>query len=282
MTRKIRKMVWPGLLVLFLIPAAWAEGQGYGQQQNPPKPPAQPAQPNPSAPEASAPPINKEEEDAYKAFFEVKGDAQRKIQLGEAFLKKYPESRYREGVYSLLTSSYMDLEQLDKMFAAGEKALELNPNDVDVLSLLALVMPRRVNPSALDTDQRLEKSEKYSKKAVALLEGLQKPTGLSDEDFAKAKNEKLSMCHSGLGIVYFHRQKYGDSAVELEQATKLAAVPDPTDFFVLGLAYMNTKRFSDAASAFGHCSSSGPLQDRCKQAMEQAKKQAGTQLAPPK
>jgi tetratricopeptide (TPR) repeat protein len=286
MTRRIRKTIWPTLLVLFLLSAAWAQAQGSGQQQNPPKPPAQPAQPGqpaPAPPVTSGPPINKEEEDAYKTFFELKGDPQRKIQLGEEFLKKFPESRYREGIYSLLASSYLDVGQTDKMFAAGEKALELNPKNVDVLSLLVLVMPRRVSPNALDADQKLEKSEKYGKQAVALLEGMQKPAGLSDEDFAKAKNEKLSMCHSGLGIAYFHRQKYADSAVELEQATKLAAVPDPTDFFVLGLAYMNTKRFSDAASAFGHCGSApGPLQERCKQGMEQAKKQAATQLAPPK
>jgi len=286
MTRKIRKTIWAGLLVLFLASPIWAEGQGYGQQQNPPKPPAQPAQPGqpaPAPPQSSAPPINKEEEDAYKAFYDLKGDPQRKIQLGEEFLKKFPESRYREGVYSLLTTSYLDLGQTDKMFAAGEKALELNPKNVDVLSLMVLVMPRRVNPSELDADQKLDKSEKYGKQAMALLEGMQKPAGLSDEDFVKAKNEKLSMCHSGLGIVYFHRQKYADSAAELEQATKLAVVPDPADFFVLGLAYMNTKRFSDAAGAFGHCSSaSGPLQERCKQGMEQAKKQAAPQLAPPK
>ncbi len=288
MTSMLRKTVWPAL-ILFFVSAAWAGPQqnpGQQQQQNPPKPPAQPTQPGqtaPAQPEASAPPVNKEEEDAYKAFFEVRGDAQSKVQLGEGFLKKFPESHYRESTYSQLATAYVVLGQEDKMFAAGEKALELNPQDVDVLALLAWVTPRRVNPSALDTDQKLEKSEKYGKEAVALLTEMQKPPTLSDEDFTKAKNEKLSMCHSGLGVVYFRRQKYADSAAELEQATKLSATPDPADFYVLGLAYMNSKRYADAAGAFGHCSAApGPLQDRCKQNQENTKKLAATQLAPPK
>lgn len=285
MTSAIRKTVWPALLALLFTSVAWV-GQGYGQQQNPPKPPAQPAPPGqaaPAQPGTLPPPVNKEEEDAYKTLFEMKGNAERKIQLGEDFLKKFPQSQYVESVYSQLTAAYVATGQTDKTFAAGEKALELKQDDVDVLALLAWVMPRRIGASALDADQKLEKSEKYGKQAIALLTPLQKPATMSDEDFTKAKNEKLSMCHSGLGIVYFHRQRYADSAAELEQAAKLAVAPDPTDFYVLGLAYMNTKRYSDAVGAFGHCGEApGPLQDRCKQDQASAKKLAATQLAPPK
>lgn len=269
-------------------PAAWAR-QGYSQgQENPPKPPAEPAKPGQTAPAqpgtAAPPPVNAEEEAAYKAFFETKAsDIQQQIQLGEEFLKKFPESRYREGVYARLTAAYLSIGQEDRMFAAGEKTLEIDPNNVDVLSLMALVMPRRVNPNSLDADQKLQKSEKYSKQAIALLAAMPKPAALSDADFAKAKNEKLSMCHSGLGFVYYQRQRYPDSATELEQATQLAAVPDPADFYVLGLAYQQTKRFGDAATAFGHCGeASGPLQPRCKLSMEQAKKLAALEPAPPK
>jgi tetratricopeptide (TPR) repeat protein len=287
MTSLIPNRFWLALPALFLASVSWAQsGQGSGQgQQNPPKPPAQPTPPGqtaPAQPEAPAPPVNKEEEDAYKAFFELKGDSQRRIQLGEDFLKKFPESRYRESVYSQLATAYLSAGQEDKMFAAGEKALELNPKDVDVLSLMAWVMPRRAGANTLDADQKLNRSENYSKRAMELLVALPKPPGMTDEDFTKAKNEKLSMCHSGLGVVFFQRGKYADAAAELEQATKLAATADPTDYYVLGLVYMNRKHYPDAAGAFGHCTTSGPLQERCKQHMENAKKLAATQLSAPK
>ncbi len=293
MTSKIRGTTCMTVLALFCLstllvlggPAAWAR-QGYGQE-NPPKPSAEPAKPGQTAPvqpgtAVPAPPVNAKEEAAYKAFYEA-SDVQQQIQLGEEFLKKFPESRYREGVYARLTAAYLSVGQEERMFAAGEKTLEIDPNNVDVLSLMALVMPRRVNPNSLDADQKLQKSEKYSKQAIALLAAMPKPAELGDADFAKAKNEKLSMCHSGLGFVYYHRQKYADSAVELDQATKLAAAPDPADFYVLGLAYQQTKRFGDAATAFGHCGeASGLLQPRCQQSMEQAKKLAALEPAPPK
>ena len=291
MKMTVRSSLGLALAALLLLPAAWAlplQGSGQGQQ-NPPKPPAQPAQPaqpgQPAQPAAPAtPPVAAEEEAAYKAFFEAKAaDFQLRIQLGEDFLKKFPESHYREAVYAGLANTYLSAGQEDKMFAAGEKALELNQSNVDMLSLMALVTPRRVNPNSLDAEQKLQKSENYSKQAISLLETIQKPAGMADEDFLKARNEKLSMCHSGLGVVYFHRQKFAESAAELEQATKLAATPDPVDYYVLGISYHQSKRFADAASAFGYCSEvAGPLQEPCKKQLEQDKKLAASQPAPPK
>jgi tetratricopeptide (TPR) repeat protein len=251
----------------------------YGQQQNPPTPPPAGQQPGTPAPPA-APLVNKEEEDAYKKFFDSKAGLEQ-IPLGEDFLKKFPESRYRESVYSKLTADYLANSQEDKMFAAGEKTLELNPDNVDVLAVLAMTIPRRVNTSALDAEQKLTKAENYGKKAITLITNLAKPATISDEDFAKAKNEKLSMSHSGLGFVYFHRGKYVESAAEFTEATKLTSAPDPADFFVMGYAYEQLKKFDDAATAFGKCSDiAGPLQANCKQRQASAKKAAAAQPKP--
>ncbi len=278
------------LLAGVFLSAAFVYAQGNGPgQQNPQKPPAPSGQdPTPAKPpvasEASPPPVNAEEEAAYKTIFELKpAEFARQIQLGEEFLKKYPDSLYRESVYSRLAGAYLSAGEIDKMLAAGEKALELNKDDVDVLALMALVIPRRVNPAALDGNQKLQRAETYAKRTIELLAALPKPPNLTDEDFAKVKNAKLSMCHSGLGFVYFHRQNYADSVTEFEQAAQLASPPDPVDLFLLGLVLNETKRFADAAAAFGRCSDlGGPMQERCKQGMEDARKRASARPAPPK
>lgn len=261
------------------------QGQGQGQGQQPPKQPVppQPGQPAPAA-EPAAPPLNPEEEAAYKALFEVPhSDPRKQIELGEQFLKTYPTSRYNESVYSRLANAYLATEQEDKLFAAGEKALELNADNVDVLALLAWVLPRRVGDNQLDREQKLQKTERYSKRAMELLQAMTKPVALTEEQFQQARNEKLSMCHSGLGLVFFHRQKYPESVTEFEQATKLATAAEPTDFYLLGLAYLQTKQFTEAAGAFGRCGDMQWVwQDRCKQSMDQAQKQAAAQPAPPK
>ncbi len=282
---------WIGLAVIaaLVFASAWAAAQGYGQgQQQPSKPPApgQPQQPSEAKPETpAAPPVDPEEEAAWKAFMDSKtAEPPKQMQLGEEFLKKYPTSRYASFAYARLARLYLSMGQEDKMIVAGEKALELNPNNVDVMAQLGMVMSRRAG-TGLDADQRLTKSERYSRRAIALLEPMQKSASstMTDEDFTKAKNEELSMAHSGLGFVNYQRQRFADAATEFEQATKLAANPDPVDFFVLGLSYEQTKRFSDAVTAYERCAAvPGAMQPRCKSAAEQAKKVAATQLSAPK
>ena len=266
-----------------------AQGQGQPPQGQPPaKPPATPATPAtqqqtaPTQPEA--PKVDPQEEAAYKAFYETKNtDTDRQVQLGEDFLKAYPESRYRGTVYARLTQAYFNKQQMDKMFAAADKTLALNPDDVDVLALIGWVLPHNYNPNDLDADQKLNRSEQYLKHGIELLTTLQKPASLTDEEFAKSKDGKLSQCHSGLGLVYFRRGQYADSVAELQQSTQLIPTPDPVDFYVMGIDFQQLKRFGEAATAFERCSQiPSSLQGGCQQSMEQSKRLAAAEAAPPK
>ncbi len=289
----VQKLIWMGmaalLLALLIAPALLAQAQP-GQQQ-PAKgqqPATKPGQTGTAAPATPpGPPVNKEEEDAYTAFFSGKPlGAEKQAQLGEEFLAKFPESRYRESVYGRLASLFQSLNQEQKMFAAGDKALELNPDDVDVLTLLGWALPRRTSPRDLDADLKLQKSEKYSKHAIEIITALTKPEAMNEEDFTKAKNERLSMAYSGLGMVNYFRSRFPDMVASFEQATKLSSNPDPADFFLLGEGYKQTKRWNDAVTVYTRCSEiPWAWQERCKSELDKAKKQAATQLsapAPPK
>ncbi len=250
-----------------------------GAPQMPQMPSQQEQKPAETKPQ---PKVNKAEEDAYKAFYEARGgNPATVIQPGEAFIAKFPTSRYVGYVYGQLASAYFSSGQEEKMFSAGAKALELNPDNTDVLALMAMAMPRRVNTKTPDAPQQLQKAEGYARHAIELIPNLPKPEGITDEEFEKAKNEQLSMAHSGLGIVDFNRQKYSDARTELTQAVQLAATPDPVDEYVLGIADVQTSHFTEAVTAFGKCSESGPLLQQCKARGEEAKKKAATELSAP-
>jgi tetratricopeptide (TPR) repeat protein len=283
MKTAIKIGLWVAVLALVMT-AVVAQQQGQqGQQQSQQPPPGQqPAQQPPAPP--PQPPLNQAEEDAYKAFFNLPRTENDKIIAdGEAFLKTYPESRYREAVYQKLATTYFGKNEIDKFLTYGEKALEINADNVDMLPMMALVMPRRIDPSKLGGPERLAKAEGYAKRGIELLNALAKPESLTQEDFDKAKNEKVSMCRSGLGIIYFQKQRFAEAATELEEATKIVANPDPSDLYILAVAYQQAKRFSDAVTAYERCSQlTWAWQDRCKQGHEEAKKQAATSLAPPK
>jgi tetratricopeptide (TPR) repeat protein len=229
---------------------------------------------------APAPKINKAEEAAYKAFFATQGgDPAMQIQLGEDFITKFPMSKYVGGVYGMLTTAYYTTGNTDKMFAAGAKALELNPDNVDVLALLAMAIPRRVKSTTPDGAQQLQKAEMYAHHAIELIPSLTKPDTVDDATFEKAKNDKLSLAHSGLGLIDINHQKFEDARLELTQAVQLASSPDPVDYYLLGNADTQGSYLNGAIAAYDKCAASGPLTAQCKTREESVKKDLGNKLS---
>jgi tetratricopeptide (TPR) repeat protein len=269
-------------LVLFASSSSFAlQMSSYPSQSQ------QPSTPGAAAAPAPAPKVDPAEEADYKAFFEVKADDNdQKIALGTSFVQKYPDSKYAGAVYSQMTNAEYKKQNYDKMFADGDKAIALNPDDVSVLVITGWVIPHTYNPDDPQADAKLAKAEKYEKHALEVLPTLTKPAAMAsttDADFDKAKTESESQAHSGLGLVYFRKQNYDGAVTELTQAVATTANPDPTDYFVLGFSLSKLNKFSDAADAFGKCAAiPGGLQGRCKQQADDAKKQAASKPAPPK
>ena len=269
---------------------ALAQGSQYGQGGQS-QPPAQQAD-KPKTPEVTpltldvAPPVSSEEDAAYKAFQVINmNDAAKKIEAGEAFLLKYPESRYKSPVYGTLAYAYLQAGNTQKMQEYGEKEIAIVPNDVSTLALLGQTLPRtlRGSPTTPEAMQVLAKAEKYSKQAIEITPTLPKPENLTDESFASAKNQTLAMAHSGLGLVFVRQGKNAEAIPELEQAIKIDPTPDPVNYYLLGMANKITTHFDDAITAFNKCAAmTGPMQGACKSQAEDAKKLSTTKLSAPK
>jgi tetratricopeptide (TPR) repeat protein len=251
---------------------------------NPEKKQDKPQEVTPLTLDNAPPPVNAEEDAAIKTFRSAPiTDMAKKDQLGEDFLQKYPQSRYRSEVYALLVRGYLSLGQVDKMETVGEKELELNPNDAQTLAIVGSTLPRVMNASTPEPQKRLDKAEQYSKKALEVLPTLVKPDELSDADFLKAKDQTSALAYSGLGIVAFRRSKFAEAIPNFEQAVKLDLVPDPVNFYLLGIANEKTSHFDDAVNAFTKCAAvPGGLQATCKSSADEAKKLGTTQLSAPK
>jgi len=256
------------------------------QQQQPQQQPDKDKEPNP-APlkmDNNAPaPATPEEESAFKALQQTT-DMNKKIQLSEEFVQKYPQSRYRPLAYQNLVSGYFATQQIPKMLDAGEKEIALSPNDAPVLALMAQTISRSYNPKAPDAAEQLQKAELYSKRAIEVTPTLQKPENLSDEAFDNAKSDTLAMAHSGLGLVYIRRGKFSEAIPELEESVKADKHPDPdpVNYYLLGIADKQTSHFDKAAQAFSKCALvQSSLQAACKTDAEEVKKQGATQLSAP-
>jgi tetratricopeptide (TPR) repeat protein len=265
------------------------------QSQNPPaqQPPQQQAQPGDKSKQEPAPIAmdsagsapSAEEQAAFKTFEDApQTDPAKKNELGEQFLQKYPQSRYRGVVYQGLVSGYFATQQVPKLLDVGDKELAINPNDAPVLAVVAQTIARTFNAKAPDAEQQLEKAEQYSKRAIEITPTLPKPPNLTDEAFLMAKNDTLEMAHGGLGLVYIRRAKFAEAIPELEQSIKSDThpQPDPVNYYLLGMANSKTSHYDAAVNAFSKCAAiQSSLQPTCKAGADEAKKAGASQLSAP-
>src|SRR5277367_2530141 len=140
----------------------------------------------------AAPKVDPEEEAAYKTFSDTKlEDADKRIQLGEQYVQKYPSGRYIEQVYQGLTTAEYSKQDLPKMYADADKTLALNPDDVTVLVLVGWVIPHNYDPNDLAADNRLDKGENFQSVLLILL-ALIEPANMTEGQFAKVKAQSES------------------------------------------------------------------------------------------
>ena len=219
--------------------------------------------------------IDRKEVNDYKAFYEQRDELEKKIQLGQAFLRKYPRSPLAEAVDAGLMNAYVAKQDWKNVYASADSALALKPDDVDVLTTVGWVIPHVYHPDDPDASGQLDKAETYEKHAIAVMTTMPKPPTLTDAQFAAVKTQKSAQAHSALGLVYFRREDFEDSAKELQQAMYGNPNPDSTDLYVLGMDLQNLKRYGDAVDAFSRCAQApGALRDPCKENADVAKRQS--------
>jgi tetratricopeptide (TPR) repeat protein len=177
---------------------------------------------------------------------------------------------------------YVQTGQAEKAMDAGDKEVQLQPNDVATLAILCQTIPRTINSSTPNPNDLLAKAETYGKRALDVTPTLPKPEAVSDADFTSVKNRTMAMAHGGLGLVDIRRGKFTEAVPELEQSVKLVPDPDPVNYYLLGVANQNTSHFDDAQTAYKKCAEipSG-LQQRCQQSADEAKKQGASQMSAP-
>lgn len=220
--------------------------------------------------------VEREQYDAYQKFLKADEPA-KKIKLGNEFLKRYPKSPFNEQVDVGLMTIYMAQKDWEDSYRFGDEALALDPDDVDVLAPISWTIPHVYDPKSRDANDQLSKAEKYAKHALEVMATMHKPAHMSDAQFSDAKARRSSQAHSALGLVYFRRQQYADSAKETEQAVDGNSTPDATDLFVLGADLHFLNRHAESEQAFSRCAQvSGPLQNQCAQNSNAEKLQASS------
>lgn len=246
-----RKRIIRAVLSSVMVLAAISVGGNrvLARQQDPPKqqqtPQGQPQAPTTTTlPDASPPaqPIpgqasSQEEFEAYRAV-EAATDSNVKVDLGEKFLAKYPESGMTGNVYRYLMYAFQQLNDAPKSILYAERYLNLVPSDVEAMSVLAFLYAESRNH---------EQGVQRANRANQLLETFVPPPNITPQQWQKAKTNLQSMNYSTLGYCHLLRGRGLKDAAEKKTAYETAISDfqralelnprDDYSYFRMGMAY---------------------------------------------
>jgi hypothetical protein len=193
---------------------------------------------------------SRDEYDAYNAMFTEK-DANKKIQLAEAFLQKYANSDFKDGAYMAEFQAYQQLSQTendpnkrlsltDKTVEAAHKILDANPNQLnqlEALRYLSFVFPFIYKAEDPEATAKLSRAESDAKQGLDVLQKLPKPPGASDDQFNQAVKGLRAIFNGTVGFAALQHKDYAAAITSY----KAGAEDDPTNvytFYNMGLAYL--------------------------------------------
>lgn len=212
------------------------------QQATPPTS-AQPGD-QPAAAQGATPTQKKEIKDpaeynAYVAAVQAQ-DPNQKIASIEAFLQTYPNSIMKEDAAELLMKTYQQTGNAQKTIEAGQRLLQINPNNLTALALLAFNARTQAQQGGPDAAQALEQAGQYAQRGEQAMQTAPKPEGISDADWAKFKEQANLIFLGALGHSALQQKNF---PVAQQNLTKVVqANPNSfADVYLLALSYLQPK-----------------------------------------
>jgi tetratricopeptide (TPR) repeat protein len=243
------------------------------QQQPPPKQPA---------------PKSQQELEAILAIQNAP-DADARIKAAEELVTKFKDTEFKEFALQMQTLSYQQKNDFENMMIAGERTLEVNPDNVVVLIALAQAIPQRTREHDLDKEEKLGKSDSFASKALKLVPNLEKfNPQITDEDWTNYKKSAMSQAHEALGMSAFVRKNYAKSEESFKAAAEVSPQPEATIFYRLGMVYQAQNKYDEAIGALDKAIAAGGVQlgggrdlaAEQKKTVEKAKAAAGPAAKP--
>ncbi len=191
-------------------------------------------------------PKSQKEIDAIMAIQNA-ADPDGRIKAAESLIHNFADTEFKEFALQLETISYQQKNDFENMVITGERTLDVNPDNVVVLVTLAESIPQRTREFDLDKEEKLTKSEKYAKKAQAVIPNLAKfNPQISDDDWAGYKKSAMAQTHEALGMVAFIRKDYPAAEKAFQASLDVSPQPDPTVLYRLGMTYGAESKYDDA------------------------------------
>jgi tetratricopeptide (TPR) repeat protein len=176
------------------------------------------------------------------------GSAERRLQMVDAFDKKYPNSPLLSYVYTEAARAQQQNGALEEAVQSCRKSLKLDPDNTFSLIILALILPqpKMLKGSSAEQLAQLSEAATDANRGLVLLEKLQKRPDETDEQFQARKGALAADAHFALGIDAMQRDHFDKAVVEYQTAISSTSKPTFQYFYRLAEAYASEGYISDA------------------------------------
>jgi hypothetical protein len=181
----------------------------------------------------------------YDAFMAIQkaGSPEAKITAANAFLTKFPSSDFMSQADMLKWQAYVQLKNAPGAVDAAKSALKHTPSDaikITALNYLAYVLPYMYKPSDPDASTQLSQTQSEAKEGLQMLQQLQKPANLSQDQFETQIKRFRADFNRALGFAALEQKDFSSAITYL----KAAEQDNPKDSYTLsflGQAYLFSK-----------------------------------------
>jgi hypothetical protein len=151
------------------------------------------------------------------------------LALAQRFSTVFTGGTEANAVKPVLIDAFLRLNRPDEAFSTGASHLANNPDDMRVLSVLAIAGTEQAKKG---NSKYLAVSRQYGAKAIELFESDKKPANVSDTFWAKQKT-LLPQLYQEMAVISLLEHKPAEAQTNLEKAAKLNPA-DPFTYVLLG------------------------------------------------
>jgi tetratricopeptide (TPR) repeat protein len=174
-----------------------------------------------------------------------------RLQMVDAFEKKYPTSPLLSYVYTEGAKAHQQNGTLDEAIQYCRKSLKLDPDNTFSLIIMALVLPqpKLLKGSANDVAARLSEAAADANRALTLLDKLQKRPEETDQQFLARKASLAADAHFALGMEEMQQEHFDKAVAEYQIAISSSNKPTFQYYYRLAEAYASQGHFTEAIAA---------------------------------
>ena len=184
-------------------------------------------------------------------------DPLKTIREVEDLASKYPKSDLLGVALQYEMLAYQQINNFDSLLAARQKALRLQPNNVNSLLTLALAIPQGASQRP-DESELLKQAEDDARQVIQELARARIPRRISMEQWKFIREEMDSRAHEALGSIAMKRGNLAVAIAEFQVAASSNPRLDGGQFYRLGVAYARDEKIDFARKALQRAVNLGP------------------------